>query len=63
MIKDKELSEDEIIRDWTLDESSKRLVERINKNHRLWFAVQLFAMKRYGRLLENPHIFSKIFYT
>lgn len=55
MIKDKELSEDEIIRDWTLDAPSKKLVERTNKNHRLWFAVQLFAMKRYGRLLENPH--------
>lgn len=55
MIKDNEISEDEIVRDWTLDASSKKLVERVNKNHRVWFAVQLFAMKRYGRFLENPN--------
>ncbi len=53
MKRDNELSEDEIIRDWTLDTTSKKLVDRINKNHRIWFSIQLFAMKRYGRFIEN----------
>ncbi len=49
------LSEDEIIRDWKLDCLSKELVLKINKNHRLWFSVQLCSMKLYGRFLENPN--------
>lgn len=55
MSKNYDLSEDEIIRDWTIDTASKNLIDRINKNHRIWFAIQLFAMKRYGRFLENPN--------
>ena len=55
MKKDTNLSEDEVIRDWTLSSSEKNLVGRINRNNRLWFAIQLFALKRYGRFLENPH--------
>jgi TnpA family transposase len=49
------LSEDEVIRDWTLRPESKRLLLKVNKNHRLWLAIQLCAMQLYGRFIENPN--------
>lgn len=50
-----QLSDQEIIRDWTLTTTDKALVEQLNKASRIWMGVQLCAVRLYGRLLENPH--------
>lgn len=49
------LSEDEIIRDWSLSHSDKIFISKFNKNYRLWLYLQLCALKLFGQLLENPN--------
>ena len=50
-----QISEDEIIRDWTFSTLDKQLLYKLNKNNRIWAGVQLCALRLYGRLLENPN--------
>lgn len=48
-------SEKEVIRDWTLSLTDKDLVYKLNISSRIWFCVQLCALKLYGRLLKDPN--------
>lgn len=50
-----QISEDEVIRDWTFSTLDKQLLYKLNKNNRIWAGVQLCALRLYGRLLENPN--------
>ena len=46
-------SDDEIIRDWTLTNSDKALLLKLNKSYRSYVAVQLCSMRLYGRFLNQ----------
>lgn len=49
------LTEDEIIRDWSLDQNDKTFVRKFNNNYRLWVYLQLCSLRLFGQLLENPN--------
>lgn len=49
------LTEDEIIRDWLLNNADKAFVMKFNKNYRLWIYLQMCALKLFGQLLDNPN--------
>jgi len=48
-----EFSEEEMIRDWTLTETDRTEIEKYRKNSRLFVAVQMCAMRLYGRFLSD----------
>lgn len=48
-----DFSDEEMARDWTLSESDKAEVSRYHKSARLWLAVQLCAVRLYGRLIQQ----------
>ena len=52
---EQQISEDSIIRDWTLSIHDKQLLNKLNKNNRIWVGAQICALQLYGRLLENPN--------
>jgi hypothetical protein len=48
-------SEEEIIRDWTLSQENLSLLSTLNKQYRLWVAVQLCSLKLFGQFVNNPN--------
>lgn len=44
-----------MIRDWTLSQRDLILVQKINKSHRLWMAVQIGSLRLFGQFLNNPN--------
>lgn len=48
-----DFSDEEMARDWTLSESDKREIGKYRKNSRLFIAVQLCAIRLYGRFLSE----------
>jgi len=58
-------SDEEISRDWTLSDKDKRMIRKHRKNIRLFIAVQLCAVRLFGRFLKevnelSPSIFNYI---
>jgi hypothetical protein len=50
-----QFSDEEMARDWTLSASDRGEVERYRKSYRLYFAIQLCAVRLYGRFLSQVH--------
>jgi hypothetical protein len=50
-----EFSDEEMARDWTLSEIDKEEVNRHGQGYRLFIAVQLCAVRLYGRFLSEAH--------
>ena len=50
-----EFSDEEMARDWTLSEADRQEVGRYRKNSRLFIAIQLCAVRLYGRFLNDVH--------
>jgi len=48
-------SDEEMARDWTLSESDRQEIERYRKNSRLYIAIQICAVRLYGRFLNPVH--------
>lgn len=49
------LSEDEIIRDWSLNADDLTFVKNFRKQYQLWCYLQVCALKLFGQLLDNPN--------
>ena len=50
------LSEDEIIRDWSLHAEDLAFVKKFRKQYQLWVYLQVCSLKLLGQLLENPNV-------
>jgi len=48
-------SDEEMVRDWTLSQRDCQVVNKYRKQYRLGFAIQLCAMRLYGRFLNQLH--------
>jgi len=48
-------SEEEIIRDWSLGQEDLALLSTLNKQYRLWVAVELCSLKLFGQFISNPN--------
>ena len=46
-------SDEEMVRDWTLSKADKKEVGRYRKNARLYIAIQLCAVRLYGRFIQR----------
>ncbi|PHM70000.1 Tn3 family transposase [Xenorhabdus kozodoii] len=46
-----DFSDEEMVRDWTLSEADQKEVKRYRTNSRLFIAIQLCAVRLYGRFL------------
>lgn len=51
-----QISEEEIIRDWSLTITSILFVKNFRKKYQLWVYLQVCALKLRGQLLDNPNI-------
>lgn len=49
------LSEDEIIRDWSLHAEGLAFVKKFRKQYQLWVYLQLCSLTLFGQLLDNPN--------
>ena len=49
------VSEEEMARDWTLSESDRGEIRKYRKSSRLFVAIQLCAVRRYGRFFPQVH--------
>ncbi|NQY75280.1 MAG: DUF4158 domain-containing protein, partial [Candidatus Margulisbacteria bacterium] len=49
------LTEDEIVRDWSLDQNDKIFVKKFTKSYRLWVYLQLCSLRLFGQILEIPN--------
>ena len=50
-----DFSDEEMVRDWTLSKADQTEVKRYRTSSRLFIAIQLCAVRLYGRfLLERP---------
>jgi Domain of unknown function (DUF4158) len=49
----RDFSDEEMARDWTLSDADKREIGKYRKNSRLFFAIQLSAVRLYGRFLAD----------
>ncbi len=49
------ISEDEIIRDWSFSQTDLALINKFNKEYRLWIASQIGSLKLFGQFLNNPN--------
>ncbi|MBA8666544.1 DUF4158 domain-containing protein [Holosporaceae bacterium 'Namur'] len=49
------LSEDEIIRDWSLSLEDRLFVRNFSNQYRLWVYLQICALRLFGQLLGNPN--------
>lgn len=49
------LSEDEIIRDWSLHTEDLVFVKKFRKQYQLWAYLQVCSLKLLGQLLDNPN--------
>ena len=50
-----DLSEDEIIRDWSLHVEDIVFVKKFRKKYQLWVYLQVCSLKLLGQLLDNPN--------
>ena len=58
---DREFSDEEMARDWTLTSEDKLIVSKYRRNSRLFFSIQLCAVRLYGRFLkEMNHVSPRI---
>ena len=48
-------SDEEMARDWTLLEGDQQEIERYRKSFRLYIAIQICAVRLYGRFLNPVH--------
>jgi len=48
-----DFSDEELARDWTISENDKKERNRYRINSRLFIAIQLCAIRRYGRFLKK----------
>ena len=48
-------SDEEMARDWTLLEGDRHEIERYRKDSRLYMAIQICAVRLYGRFLNHVH--------
>ena len=48
-------SDEEMARDWTLLERDRHEIERYRKDFRLYMAIQICAVRLYGRFLPHVH--------
>jgi len=48
-------SDEEMARDWTLLEGDQQEIERYRKSFRLYIAIQICAVRLYGRFLNQVH--------
>jgi TnpA family transposase len=53
-----ECSDEELARDWTLSPQDKKQIVQYHKQYRLHFAIQLCALRLYGRFIANVHSLS-----
>lgn len=49
------LSEDEIIRDWSLSTDDSIFIKKFRKQYQLWGFLQVCALRLFGQLLDNPN--------
>ncbi len=50
-----EFSDEEMARDWTLSEDDIQEIRKYRKDYHLFFAIQLCAIRLYGRFLNEVH--------
>jgi hypothetical protein len=50
-----DLNEDEIIRDWSVDEKDKSFILDFRGKYQLWVYIQICSLRLFGKLLENPN--------
>jgi TnpA family transposase len=50
-----DFSDEEMARDWTLSETDKQEIAKYRTNFRLFVAIQLCAIRLYGRFLSDVH--------
>ena len=50
-----EFSDEEMARDWTLSEADRQEIGKYRTNSRLFIAIQLCAVRLYGRFLNDVH--------
>jgi len=50
-----DFSDEEMARDWTLLEGDQQEIERYRKGSRLYIAIQICAVRLYGRFLNQVH--------
>lgn len=48
-------SDEEMVKDWTLLEGDQQEIERYRKGYRLYIAIQICAVRLYGRFLNQVH--------
>jgi len=53
-----ECSDEELARDWTFSPQDKKQIVQYHKQYRLYFAIQLCALRLYGRFIANVHSLS-----
>lgn len=56
-----DFSDEEMARDWTLSEADQKEVNRYRTNSRLFIAIQLSAVRLYGRFLVEVNDLSPRF--
>ena len=49
------LSEDEIVRDWSIGDDDKMFVTKFSSDYQLLIYLQLCSLRLFGELLENPN--------
>jgi hypothetical protein len=49
------ITEDEIIRDWTLTSQDRMVIAKLNKIYRLWFSIQLCSLKLFGQFFNHTN--------
>ena len=49
------LSEDELIQNWSLNDSDKRFLSKFNLDFRPWVYLQLCSLRLFGQLIDNPN--------
>lgn len=51
-------SDEEMVRDWTLSSAERQEIRKYRKNYRLHIAIQICAVRLYGRFLNQVHALS-----
>ena len=49
------ITEDEIVRDWTLSPPDKMLIGKINSAYRLWVSIQICSLRLFGQFFSHPN--------
>ena len=48
-------SDEEMVRDWTFSSAERQEIRKYRKNYRLYIAIQICAVRLYGRFLNQVH--------